>query len=159
MDISPIVFIQSFWNCLSIFLNLLKIIIGIYGLMEWFVYEWENCKCEYPCFKKLYPKQPENLKILNNVLDLLYEVVKSNNYSRKRTNLMKNFTYFGNCIHCQWEMCQLELCNQKFFRINKFESLASRNRSNTPVLVTASVVIHLNKIQAKISNIRFIAYS
>ena len=91
MYISPDVFLGSLWNLLSIFSNLLRVTVSICGLITWFLYIWENLKCDYPCFQKFSPKQPENLNGLNKMFDLLYEDVKSNNYSRKRTHLMKNF--------------------------------------------------------------------
>ena len=61
--------------------------------LYWMISVWmTNIKCDYPCFKKFSPKQPEFLKRLIKMFDLLYKVVKINNYWRKRTNLMKNYT-------------------------------------------------------------------
>ena len=65
------------WNFLSIFSNVLTVIVSICGLIEWFLYKWENSKFDYPCFQKFSRKQPEFSKRLNKMFDLLYEVVKS----------------------------------------------------------------------------------
>ena len=76
MYISPKVFFGSLWNFLSIFSNVLRVTLINCGLIEWFLHEWENSKCDNPCFQKCSPKQPEFSKSLNKMFDLLYEVVK-----------------------------------------------------------------------------------
>ena len=53
MYISPKVFFGSLWNFLSAFSNVLRVIVMICGLITWFLYEWENLKCDYPCFHKI----------------------------------------------------------------------------------------------------------
>ena len=79
-------------NFVSIFSNVLTVIPTICGLIEWFLPEWAILKCDYPCFQKIFSKATccfENTEW--NVL--LYEVVKTNSYWRKRKNFMKNFTW------------------------------------------------------------------
>ena len=137
MYISPIVFMGSFWNFLSILSNVLSVTICIYVLIQWFLYEWEILKCDYPCFQKFSPKQREFLKRLNKLLDLLYEVEKTNNYWRKRTSLMKNFTLAAlNTIN---EKCVPGTEQSKIFQNKKnLSPWPARNWSTTLVFINVS---------------------
>ena len=84
------------------------------------------------------------------MFDLLYEVVKSNNYSRKRTTLMKNFTLaIVNTVNEKSVNWSRDIENVSLLKY--FESLAFQNWSTTLVLVRGSVFIHLNKTLTQIS--------
>ena len=92
------------------------------------------------------------------MFDLLYEVVKSNNYSRKRTTLMKNFTLaIVNTVN--EKSVYLSRAIEHFLLLKYFESLAFQNWSTTLVLVRGSVFIHLNKALTKISKISQLFHS